>query len=211
MPKYSVHAQGTSAWLAERRGCLTASCMADAMDIKKNGEPSKKRQKYQFELLAERLTDMAVEHYVTKAMKDGIEFEPLARDKYEEVTGNIVQQVGFCLHDTIPFFGASSDGLVGHDGMIEIKCCTTENHLAIVMAGEVPPQYMAQMTAQCVVTGRSWCDFVAFDPRVPDPAQIFHKRFTPTAEELALVTSAAECFLAELESMWEKLTTGEMS
>lgn len=208
MPKYCTAAQGSAQWLKERLGCLTASRMADAQDFKKKGEPSEKRRKYQFELLAERLTDLAVERYVTDEMRHGIDAEPQARENYEEVTGNLVHQVGFCLHDTIPFFGASSDGLVDHDGMIEIKCCKTENHLAIVLAGVVPPQYKPQMIAQCVVTGRKWCDFVAFDPRVPDPAKIFVKRFVPTPEELESVTLAAECFISELESMWDRLTMG---
>lgn len=211
MPVFDVAVQGSSGWLKARLGHLTASRMNDAMDFTKKGEPSEKRRKYQFEMLAERMSDRCIEKYVTNAMQHGIDAEPLARQRYEEVTGNLVQQVGFATHDTIPFFGASSDGLVGTEGMIEIKCCETPNHLTIVLGQVVPSQYKLQMTAQCIVLNRKWCDFVAFDPRIPDPAQMFVKRFVPTEKELADVEAGARLFLMEVERLFDMLTTGEVA
>lgn len=204
MPQFDTAEQGSTAWLMARLGHLTASRMAEAMAFTKKGEPTAERTKYMFELCAERLTDRMAEHYVTPAMQHGIESEPLARDAYEVATGNLVQQVGFARHDEIEFFGASSDGLVGVDGMIEIKCQTTTNHLQTIYNGVVPEKYKPQLLAQCaVLKGRSWCDFVAFDPRVAPEMQLFIRRFTPTAEEIAEVEEQAKKFLTELNQMFD--------
>jgi len=208
VPRFSPHAQGTPAWLKERLGHLSASRMNDAMDITKKGESSAARRKYMMELIAERMTDTLVERYVTDAMKDGIEREPMARELYEERTGNLVQQVGFCFHDTIEYLGASSDGITGA-GMIEIKCCTTPVHLEIVLAGVVPPFYKKQMATQCLVLERPWNDFVAFNPLVAEPCRLFIKRYEPTKEELEEVENGAMTFLAELDVLWDRLTRGE--
>lgn len=210
MPRFSPHAQGTNAWLKERLGHLSASRMNDAMDINKKGESSAARRKYMMEMIAERMDDTLTEKYVTQAMMDGIEREPLARDLYEEVTGNLVTQAGFCFHDTIEYFGASVDGLVGSTGLVEIKCCTTPVHLEIVLAGQVPEKHKKQMATQCLITQREWCDFVAFSPVVAEPAQIFIKRYVPTKEELKAVEDGAIQFLSEIDQLWERLMYGEL-
>ncbi|MGL4679922.1 MAG: YqaJ viral recombinase family protein, partial [Plesiomonas shigelloides] len=101
MPKWDVSPQGSAGWLKSRCGCLTASRMADAMAFNKKGEPLESRKKYMVELLAERMTDTMVERYVTPAMQWGTQTEPEARGKYEEVSGNLVQECGFALHDTL--------------------------------------------------------------------------------------------------------------
>jgi len=209
VPRFSPHAQGTGAWLKDKLGILSASRMNDALDVTKKGVSSAARRKYMLELIAERMTDTLVERYVTAAMQDGIEREPMARELYEESTGNLVQQVGFCFHDTIEYFGASPDGLVGSDGMIEIKCCTVPVHLEIVLAGVVPPIHKKQMATQCLVLERSWNDFVAFNPLVAEPCQLFIKRYEPTMEELEEVETGAMTFLAELDTLWDRLTRGE--
>lgn len=206
MPKWDVAAQGTAGWLKARCGVLTASRMADVMAFSKKGEPLEARKKYMVELLAERMADQAAGRYVTPAMEWGIVTEPEARAKYEELTGVLVEPCGFALHDTIEFCGASPDGLIGHDGLLEIKCPTTSTHIAWKLEGVVPQMHKPQMLLQLAVTGRKWCDFMSYDPRVPAPVDVLLWRFTPTAEEIAEVEDAARNFLMELDELWEKLT-----
>lgn len=207
-PIWDTAEQGTAGWLKARCGCLTASRMAEAMDFLKGGKESKARAKFKIELLAERLTDSMVERFVTDAMRHGIECEPLARDKYEELSGEIVQACGFAQHGEIPFFGASPDGLVGNDGLLEIKCPTSSTYLEWYLDGDVPEQHKPQMLAQLAVTGRKWVDFVAFDPRLPENVQYFQRRFEPGSEEIKAVEEAATAFLNEIETMWDKMMGG---
>lgn len=209
MARWSVGEQGSSLWIKERLGHLTASRMNDALDFSKKGEPSAARRKYMLETIAERMADEAADHFVTRAMEHGIEQEPIARQRYEEVTGNIVQQAGFCVHDTIDYFGCSVDGLVGDSGLIEIKCCTTPVHIEIVLAGTVPEKHKKQMATQLLITGRDWCDFVAFDPRVAEASQLFVRRYVPTKEEFEEIETGAMQFLAEVDLMFDRLTRGE--
>ena len=203
MPKWDVSPQGSVGWLKARIGHLTASRMNDACAVKKNGESSEARNKYLMELVAERMTDAMADHFITTAMQHGMDQEPIAREQYEEITGNLVQQAGFCTHDPIEYWGASPDGLVGHDGLLEIKCRATTNHLGIVMAGVVPDKYKAQMATQCIITGRAWCDFVAFDPRVLPHIQFFTRRYVPDESELIFYTDQAEKFLQEVDDIFD--------
>lgn len=204
MPRWDVSEQGSVGWLKARLGVLTASRMAAATDFLKTGKESSARRKLKIDILSERLTDMATEMYVNSAMQWGIEQEPNAREQYECLTGNLVQLCGLALHDEIEFFGASPDGLVS-DGLIEIKCPTTPTYLEWYLAGEVPETHKPQMLAQLAVTGRKWCDFVAYDPRLPQSMQLFCKRFTPKREEISAIETAAKTFLAEVEEMFDKL------
>lgn len=204
-PIWDNSPQGSSGWLKSRIGVLTASRMADALAFKKNGEESEARRQLKYDLLAERMTDFAVETYVTKAMQHGIEQEPNARERYEEETGNIVQLCGLALHGGIEYFGASPDGLVGVDGLIEIKCPSSTKYMRWYVDGVVPDEHKPQMLAQMAVTGRTWCDFVAYDPRFPYAAQIFIRRYEPTREEILAVEEGARQFLSEMDVMWEQL------
>ena len=206
MAKWVTVDQRSGQWIKERLGCFTASRAADAFATTKKGE-SEARKKYKMQLLAERLTNMAMEFYTTPSMQHGIDTEPAARERFEEVTGLIVQECGFALHDTIDFLGASPDGLVGHDALIEIKCPETATHLTYKMAGVPPEKYIPQMLMQLLVTGRKYCWFASYDDRVPAPNDIFIVKYEPTAEELAEAESAALCFLGEVETMWGVLTS----
>lgn len=196
------------AWLAQRAGKLTASRMGDAMDFLKSGKPSAKRSGYMRDLLAERLTDYSTRHYVTPAMEHGLQYEDDARMAYEAATGNLVMLTGFYDHPSIDAFGATPDGLLVPDGLIETKCPTPGTFVDWVLAGEVPEEHKPQMTAQCACTGRKWCEFVAYDPRIREPERrLFIRRFTPSAEELAAVETAAEQFLSELDALWAAFHT----
>jgi hypothetical protein len=113
-------------------------------------------------------------------------------------------------HPSIEHLGASPDGLVGSDGLIEIKCPTTGTHLQTILDGVVPTQHYPQMILQAACTGREWVDFVSFDPRVDEPHQLFVRRFYPTKEQIAEVESEAIQFLAEVDVMFEVLSRMEM-
>lgn len=194
-------------WLSSRAGKLTASRMCDAMDFRKDGKPSASRTKYMHDLLAERVTGDSVRHYVTDAMRWGLEREAEAKLAYETATGDLI---GDCLlfdHPRIDSFSSTPDGLLGGDGLLETKCPTSGVYVEWVLAGVVPEAHKPQMIAQCATTGRKWVEFVAFDPRVKDPRRrLFIRRFTPTAEEIAAVEAAAEKFLAELDRLFELFT-----
>lgn len=198
----------TPQWYAARRGCLTASRMADVLAIKKDGKPTAERQRYLIELVAERMTGNAVTHYVTDAMQWGIDREPHAVAEYEAVSGNMAMGSGFYLHDRIEFFGATPDREVDSDGLIEVKCPTTSTYVGWLMADVVPEQHKPQMLAQLAVTGRKWCDFVAFDPRVMAGPKLFVRRFQPAPEEIAAVEDAAVKFLAEVDAAFDAVTGG---
>ena len=196
---------GTPNWHAARRGLLTASRMADAIAVLKTGKPSEARRKLMFELLAERMTGIAVDHYVTPAMQWGLDNQADAIAAYEAETGELVGPEVFVLHPSIDWLGATPDGLVGSDGLLEIKCPTTPKHLAWVMAGEVPDEHKPQMLCQLACTRRQWVDFVSFDPRVKGAARLFIRRFEPAASEIERIEEGAREFLAELQAMADAL------
>lgn len=211
-PIWMTSEQGSSAWLKERCGCLTASRMADAVAFLKGGKEAEARRKYKIELIAERMTDTMVSRYVNDAMQWGIAQEPCARARYEEVTGDFVTLCGFALHSEIPCFGASPDGLIGEDGLIEIKCPASETYVGWMIGGAVPEQHKPQMLAQLAVTGRKWVDFFAFDPRVKvQQYQHFLRRFEPKAEEIDAVEEAARKFLAEVDELFETVINQEVA
>lgn len=195
---------GTPNWFAARRGMLTASRVADALAVLKNGKPSEARRKLLFDLLAERMTGLAVEHHVTPAMQWGLDNQAAAIAAYEAETGELVGPELFVLHPEIDWFGATPDGLVGSDGLIEVKCPTSPKFLAWKLAGEVPDEHKPQMLAQLACTGRQWVDFVAFDPRVKS-GQLFIRRFQPERAEVERIEAGAREFLAELEAMSKQL------
>ncbi len=193
-----------AAWLRQRAGKLTASRMGVALDFLKNGNPSKARSDYMRELIAERLTGDSVRHFVNDAMVWGIEKEGDAKDAYQAETGEFILETSFYDHPRIDNFGATPDGLLDGNGLIEIKCPTTTTYIGWVMAGCVPPEHEPQMCAQMLCTGRKWCEFVAYDPRIRDPKrQLFIRRYEPTAERLAEIETAAEKFLGEVDHLFQ--------
>lgn len=211
-PIWSPYAQGTVEWLKERCGCLTASRMAEAMDFLKGGKESEKRRKLKIEIIAERMTDIMVSRFVNDAMQWGIETEPAARARYEEVTGTLASLCGFALHGDIPFFGASPDGLIDDDGLLEVKCPTTTTYTEWLTGGVVPEQHKPQMLAQLAVTGRKWVDFFAFDPRIKaEQHQHFLRRFEPKEEEILKIEAAAVMFLAEVDALFETVIQREVA
>lgn len=165
--------QRSEEWFKARLGKVTASRVADVLAKIKSGE-SASRRNYKIQLVSERLTGEKQETYINQAMQDGIDREFYARERYVQQHGE-VEEVGFIQHPTLEA-GASPDGLVGDDGLIEIKCPLGTTHTETLMTQEVPSKYMPQIQFQLLVTGRKWCDFVSFNPMFPEHLQLFVKR-----------------------------------
>ena len=199
-------AQGSGAWLNMRVGHLTASRMADAMAVLKNGKPSEARNKLMIELCAERMTGAAVPHFVSADMQWGIEQEPAAKAAYEADNGTLLTACGFYRHPTIQYFGATPDALVDDDAVFESKCPRSTTHLAWMLDGGMPDQHKPQVLAQLACTGRERAVFVSFDPRMPPRHQLFVVEWVPERSEIEAVEEAAQKFLDELDAMFRKVT-----
>ncbi len=190
--------QGTPEWFAARLGKVTASKVKDVMAQGRAGAPSASRATYMGELIAERLSGVASEGFTNGAMDHGTQTEPQARAAYTMQTGNMVDQVGFVIHSTIADSGASPDGLVGADGLVEIKCPLTKTHIEFLKTGTVPTNYVKQMQWQMACTGRAWCDFVSFDPRMPHHMRMRVERVTRNDAEIRAMESAVMDFIIEM-------------
>ena len=197
--------QGSEEWFSQRLGKVTASRIPDVVAIGKFGEAAT-RATYRAALVAERLTGKRVESFTNAAMKWGTECEPLARAAYEAETGRIVTEVGMIDHPRIAMSGASPDGLVDSDGILEIKCPETKAHIATILSGCIPSQYVPQVQWQLACTGRLWCDFVSFDPRMPSDMQLFIVSVDRDDEAIALYEQEVVKFLAEVDGTIKQLT-----
>jgi len=196
--------QGSPEWLKLRLGKLTASRMADVLATTKTGQ-SASRKNYMAQLVAERLTGQVGESFTNSAMAWGTDNEPIARAEYEMMHDVMVDQVDFVDHPSIAMCGASPDGLIGDNGLIEIKCPNTATHIDYILSGKPPTKYLPQMALQMLCTGREWCDFVSFDPRMPSKHRLFVVRFTPDLEYLDRVKNEATLFLYEVANLVEQL------
>lgn len=196
--------QGTPEWKQARLGHVSASAITDVMSKIKTGE-SATRRKYKIRLVAERLTGKPQETFVNAAMEWGVETEPEARMAYEVSRGTFVEKTGFWKHPRIPFVGASPDGLVGEEGLIEIKCPNTTTHLEYIWNNEVPSEYLKQMQMQMWITGRQWCDFVSYDPRLPEKNKLFVVRCERDDPLISQIENEVLGFLKEVELILEKL------
>jgi putative phage-type endonuclease len=197
--------QRSEEWFAQRRGKVTASRIGDILATIRNGNWAASRKNYAAQLVTERLTGKDPEPFTNEYIEWGIEQETPAREAYEKATGSAVTEVGFVDHPTIGMAGASPDGLVNEDGLLEIKCPTTATHIATLLDGDFNEKYRLQMMWQMACTGRKWCDFVSFDPRLPENMQLFIKRFEADAEEIAYIEQEVRRFLREVEETADAL------
>lgn len=189
--------QGTPEWHELRRGKVTASRVADILAKTKTG-PSASRQNYLIELALQRITKTIEPSYTNAAMEWGTQTEPQARVAYEVKTGNFVDQVPFIDHPTLQWFGCSPDGLVDKDGLLEIKCPNSATHWEYFKAKEPPKKYFIQMQAQMAVTGAKWCDFVSFDPRMPERSQLLIVNVARDPEFILYMEAEIQIFLNEV-------------
>lgn len=190
--------QSDPAWATARIGHVTASRISDVLARTKTG-PGASRINYAAELIAERLTLTAAPSFTNAAMQWGIDTEPHARAAYEFRTDENTGESGFVVHPKIEWSGASPDGFVGDYGLVEFKCPNTATHIDTLLSQNIPGKYEQQMTWQLACTGRKWCDFVSFDPRLPEEMRMFVKRFEPDQSDIASMERAVEIFLGDIE------------
>lgn len=198
--------QGSEAWIAARLGKVTASRVSDVVAKTKSGW-SETRANYMADLITERLTGKKADRYVSAAMQWGTETEAAARAAYQFEAGMLVQTVGFVDHPRISMSGASPDGYVGPDGLIEAKCPDTKTHINTLLGASIDGRYVKQIQWQLGTTGRKWCDFISFDPRMPEEMQIHITRVHRDDKLIAELESQVREFLAELEAKLAALTS----
>jgi putative phage-type endonuclease len=196
--------QGSDEWKQLRLGKVTASRVADMVARTKSGWGAS-RANYAAQLIAERLTGQPAESYVNAAMQHGTDTEPEARNAYEFYHGVTVEQVAFVPHPTIADAGCSPDGLVGDNGMVEIKCPMTATHLDTLLGQSTPSKYIDQMQFQMSCCGRQWADFVSYDPRLPEHMRLFVRRVERDDNRIAELEAEAVAFLKEIASKIEQL------
>lgn len=200
--------QGTSIWKAARAGKVTASCTPDVMASgKTKGSESLTRRAYLTQLVAEILTGEPCdgEDFRSKWIDSGKDQEPLARAAYEVTRDIMVDQVGFVLHPTIERYGASPDGLIGDDGMIEAKCPKPSTHLAYFLAGVPPTEYHKQMLSGMDCCERRWCDFISYCPKFPAPIDLFVVRFMRDDNAISEIRTAVQKFNDDVDSILNRL------
>jgi putative phage-type endonuclease len=198
-------AQGSAEWFAVRCGKVTASRVADVIAKTKTGYGAS-RANYAAELIAERLTQSTAPSFTNAAMQHGVDQEPHARAAYCFRHDVDVEEIAFVDHPEIAMSGASPDGLVGLDGLVEFKCPNTATHLDTLLSETVPGKYITQMQWQMACTGRAWCDFASFDPRLPPSMQLFVKRVERDASLILDLEAQVADFLAEIDAKVAALT-----
>lgn len=195
--------QRTDEWFAARIGKVTASRVADVIAKTKSGYGAG-RANYLADLVVERLTGQKAQGFSNAAMEWGTEQEPHARAAYSAKTGILVEEVGFIDHPTVAMSGASPDGFA-EEGLIEVKCPNTSTMLEFILDGKPPQKYVTQMQWQMACTGRPWCDFVSFDPRLPERLQLLVVRVPRDDAYIAMLETEVKKFLAELDDNLNKL------
>ena len=198
--------QGSPEWFAARVGRVTASRVADVIARTKTGWGAS-RANYMAELIAERLTGETAASFTNAAMQWGTEKEPDARAAYEFRADKDVTEIGFVPHPTITMAGASPDGLVGDDGQIEIKCPNTATHIDTLIDRDIAGKYVTQMQWQMACTGRAWCDFVSYDPRLPESMRVWVQRVPRDDVMIAALEKDVIAFLAEVDAKVAQLVS----
>jgi putative phage-type endonuclease len=192
--------QGTAEWFAERCGRVTASRIVDVMAKKTTAA----RANYAAQLMTERLTGTTGPSFTNAAMEWGTETEPQARAMYSFIEGIEVEETGFHRHPLIELSGASPDGLAS-DGLVEIKCPNSNTHFNTLLGKKIDRKYVLQMQFQMAATGRLWCDYVSFDPRLTPAKQYFCQRVERDEELIGEIEAEVRQFLAEIDENLAKL------
>ncbi len=190
--------QGDEEWLQARVGKVTASRMGDMMAKTKSGWGAS-REQYAAELLSELINGKPYQGYVTGPMAQGILNEPDARVEYEFEKGVRVEEVGFIPHPNIHRAGASPDGYVGSEGLIEIKCMQPSGHVAVLRTLKISDSHIKQMQFQMACTGRQWCDYVAYNPNYNPPYRCWISRVYRDENLIRTLEDHTRIFLQELD------------
>jgi putative phage-type endonuclease len=199
-------AQESEQWLLDRAGKFTASRADKLMAKLRDGRPAASRGELLATLAVERLTGQCVSTYQNAAMARGQELEGEARDAYSFHAGVAVEEVGFVPSDELPNTGCSPDGLIGDDGMLEIKCpANPEKHIDALRNGAHATEYRWQLQHQLMTTGRQWVVAVSYDPRFPDGLQLAIKRVERDEAAIAELREAIKVADAEVVRLVEEL------
>ena len=196
--------QGTDEWKIARLGYVSASNLDAVMARGKSGEAIT-RKKYKVRLAAERLTGEITESYSNSAMEWGVVNEEKAAMAYEVSKDTLLDRTGFWKHPTIPWLGCSPDRLVGSDGLVEIKCPDSSTHVDYWLAKQIPTEYVKQVQGQIWVMDREWCDFVSYDPRMPEKNRLLVVRAYRDETLIKQMQEEVEKFLNEVEGLIIKL------
>ncbi len=189
--------QDSIEWLYERTGFCTASRFKDVLAVvQAKGKEAAARRNYRIETAVSRLTERPQDHFVSYEMQWGIEHEAEARMAYEAHAAVMVDQVGFIRHQMIEWCGGSPDGLIGEDGGIEIKCPTTPTHVTTLMSKVC--EHLPQIQGLMWITGRSWWDFISWDPRMPPGLKLYVQRIERDDKYIAALAAEVERFLDEV-------------
>ena len=196
--------QGSPEWLAMRLGKVTASRIKDVLANGRGNAPSKMAESYMMELVAERLTGESKPFFENDAMRWGTEKEEEARAVYSIKNSRFdIEEVAFIEYSE--FIGVSPDGLVGDDGLIEIKCPNTTTQLKRALSDNYSKDYKAQIQMQLWVSGRDWCDFVSFDPRLDCAAGYLEQRVYRDEEFIEDMKAKTYQFVENISELINKL------
>jgi len=198
--------QRSPEWYGQRLGKATASRIADIVAKTKTG-PAASRTNYAAELIAERLTGTPAPNFVSGPMQWGIDQEAAARLLYADRCGLLVQEAEFIDHPEIVWSGASPDGYVDEAGLVEVKCPNTATHLDALLGANISGNHLIQMQWQMACTGRSWCDYVSFDPRLPPSMQLHVRRVQRDVSHIIELEAEVAAFLDEIAEKVERLGT----
>jgi exodeoxyribonuclease (lambda-induced) len=193
--------QGTQEWLEARKGKITGTRLRDV--LKTDNLPAI------YEMIGELGSDEIEETFANKAMLRGIECEPIARDMYQIITGNVIEEVGFCISIDNDYLGLSPDGFTpDRVGAIEIKSPSTAVHVKYILGDRIPTEYMPQvMTYFLVNTKLEYLDFISFDDRYqPKPIWIKRITYAEIEDELAIVKEKLNKFIAKFEKYYAKIS-----
>jgi len=196
--------QRTPEWYACRLGKATASRIADVVARTKSGF-STSRANYAAELICERLTGVPASGYVSPAMQWGTDHEDEAKALYADRLGMLVEEACFIDHPEIAWSGASPDGYVAGDGLVEVKCPLTATHVDTLLGAEIAGAYQTQMQWQMACSGRLWCDYVSYDPRLPPRMQLYVKRVPRDLSRILELEAEVTTFLQEIADRTAKL------
>tara|TARA_R110002096_G_scaffold401229_1_gene598026 strand:- start:36 stop:659 length:624 start_codon:yes stop_codon:yes gene_type:complete len=199
--------QGSDEWLSMRLGKITASRVKDVLTKGRGNTPSKTAESYMVELMAEILTGESKPFFENDAMRWGTETEPQARSMYEVNNGFVsVVEVAFVEHNEQ--VGISPDGLIGDNGLLEIKCPNTTTQIKRALSDDYSSDYKAQIQMQLWVTEREWCDFVSFDPRLDCEAGYLQQRVFRDEEYIKEMKTKVYAFVEKMNGLIKQLKGG---
>ena len=197
--------QGSEEWRQARCGSVGASDAPKVMRRIKSGGYSADRESLLASKVLEKLTGVPVEIPKTFAMQQGTAREPEARMTYALVKGVEVEEIAIVPHPTIKGAHCSPDGLVGLDGLVELKCPQAPAHLDLLLNGQISIDYVVQMAWQMACTGRAWVDFVSYSSDFPGPMQLFVRRVHRDNARIAELEREITTFIREVDRKVEQL------